>query len=151
MAWELINSNPQKDTGNKRSELDRLWDIFLFGKPKKMRSEGEGQRFLPVDLTETEDEVVLNAEIPGADPDEVEISLAGRMLTIRGERKEEQEGKEINYYFRESEYGPFSRSVELPTEVELDKASASYQNGILTIVLPKTEKAKKKEIKPPVE
>ena len=102
MAWELINSKPRKDTGNKRSELDRLWDIFLFGKPKKMlRFEGEGQRYLPIDLTETEDEVVLKAEIPGADPNEVEISITGRMLTIRGERTEEQEGKEINYYFRE--------------------------------------------------
>lgn len=147
MARELINSNPRKEKGDKSSELDRLWDIFLFGKPKKEELEEGGERVLPVDVRETRDGVVVKFEIPGADPSDVEISLSGRVLTIRGEKKEEQEGKEINYYFRERNFGSFSRSVEIPAEVQLDKASASYQNGVLTIVLPKTEEAKKKEFK----
>jgi len=81
----------------------------------------------------------------------VEISLSQDLLTIKGEKKQEKEEKEENYHFVERIYGSFSRSVRLPREVQSDKISATYKDGVLKITLPKSEEAKKKEIKIKVE
>ena len=117
------------------------------------RSRGEEEDgWLPaLDLTENPSELIVKAEIPGLDPKEVDISLADKLLTIKGEKKQEREEKEENYHLIERSFGSFSRSIQLPTEVKSDKISASYKNGILKIVLPKSEEAKKKEVKIKVE
>jgi len=83
----------------------------------------------------------------GMDPKDIDISLSDGMLTIRGEKKQEREEKETDYHLVERSYGAFTRSIHLPKEVQRDKISASYKNGILKITLPKSEEAKKKEIK----
>ena len=151
MAWELMNTHPFKDIEKVRSEMDRLLDTFLFGVPQK-RDLWEGAEWLPaVDVAEMKNEVVVNMEAPGMDPKEFDISLSEGTLTIRGEKKQEREEKEEDYRLIERRYGTFSRSIPLSQEVESDKIKASYKNGVLTIVLPKSKEAKKKEIKIKVE
>jgi HSP20 family protein len=85
------------------------------------------------------------------DQKDIDVSLSDGHLTIKGEKKKEKEEKEENYHFIERSYGTFTRSVQLPKEVKHDKISASYKNGILKVVLPKSEEAKKKEVKIKVE
>ena len=89
---------------------------------------------------------MVKAEVPGIDPDDINISLTGDTLTIKGEKKQEGEGEE-SYRLTERNYGTFTRSVRIPGEVQSDKISATYNNGILKIVLPKSERKKKREIK----
>jgi HSP20 family protein len=150
MAWELMNTNPFKDIEKTRSEMDRLWDTFLFGRPKTSGlAEEEWQPAM--DVSETESELVVNVEIPGMDPEDIDVSLSEGTLLIKGEKKPEAEEKEADYHLIERNYGTFIRSIPLPAGVQRDKISASYKNGILTIVLPKSEGAQKKEIKVKVE
>jgi HSP20 family protein len=146
MAWELINMNPFKDIEKVRSELDKLWDTFLFGRPQKGDFQGEGEWQPPIDVAETESELVVNVEIPGMDPKDIDISLSEGTLTIRGERKQEKENEEEDYHFIERNYGPFSRSIQIRREIESNNISASYKNGVLRITLPKSHEARK-EIK----
>jgi HSP20 family protein len=151
MAWELINTHPFEEIEKVRSEMDRLMDAFLFGVPQRGEF-GEEAEWLPaVDVAETENEVAVNVEIPGMDPKEFDISLKGGTLTVKGEKKQERVEGEENYHLVERRYGTFIRSILLPQEVESDKISAVYKNGILTVTLPKSEGAKKKEIKIKVE
>ena len=100
-----------------------------------------------IDLAEKDNELVVKCEVPGMDPKDINISLSNGVLTIRGEKKQEREEKEADYHLVERSYGSFSRSIQLPKQVQSEKISASYKNGILKITLPKSEEAKKKEIK----
>ena len=90
-------------------------------------------------------------ELPGIEKEDIEVNISGNLLTVKGEKKKEGEIKEENYYRLERSYGSFSRTVELPKEVQIEQARASFKNGVLEIRLPKTEEAKKKEIKVRVE
>jgi len=110
------------------------------------------QGFVPrVDITETEKDLVISAELPGVDEKDVELSLDQGVLTIRGEKKQDTETKDEDYYCKETFAGSFQRSLQLPSEVDQEKAAAKFKKGILTITLPKVvqEKptAKKIEIK----
>lgn len=130
--------------------MDRLWDSFLEGRP--MRKAEEGREWLPsIDVSETKNELVIKAELPGLDPKDIDISMNNGYLTIKGEKKHEKEEKDENYHLIEKSYGSFTRSVRLPREVQNDKIAASFKNGVLRITLPKSEEAKKKEIKIKVE
>jgi HSP20 family protein len=91
--------------------------------------------------------IVVKAEVPGLEPKDIDISLTGGVLTIKGEKKQEKEEKDENYHRIERSYGTFTRSVRVPQEVQSDKIEATYKNGVLKITLPKSEEAKKKEIK----
>jgi HSP20 family protein len=133
-----------------RRDMDRLWDSFLEGAPRR-RGEERGEWLPSLDVSETKNEVVVKAEVPGMDPKDIDLSLSDGVLTIKGEKKQEKEEKEANYHLVERSYGAFVRSVRLPREVQSDKISASYKDGILKIALPKSEEAKKKEIKIKVE
>jgi HSP20 family protein len=101
---------------------------------------------LAVDMYQSDDEVVIRAALPGLKPNDVEISITGDLLTIKGEFKEKTENKEKAYHLREHRYGAFERTISLPTEVVADKAKAEFEDGILTITLPKAEEAKPKVI-----
>jgi len=151
MAWELMNTNPFKDIEKARSEMDRLLDTFLFGRPQKGDIWEEIEWLPAIDVAETKNEIVVNVEIPGMDPKEFDISVSEGTLMIKGEKKQEKEEKEENYHLTERRYGTFIRSILLPQEVESDKIRASYKDGILKITLPKSEEAKKNEIKIKVE
>ena len=99
-----------------------------------------------IDIYEKDNVITVKADIPGAHPEDVKLSVEGNLLTIRGERKEENETKKENYYQLESSYGTFQRTVELPADVKAEAAKATYKNGILKVELPKAESHKKKEI-----
>ncbi len=153
MVTEITPGNsPWKEFDRIRSymdRMDRLLDTFFEGRPVT-RGEPVEQWAPSLDVSETRDDIVVEAEVPGIDPKDIDISLVGDTLTIRGEKKQEEE-KEENYHLMERNYGTFTRSIRLPVEVQSDKITASYKNGILTIVLPKSEGAHKKEIKVKVE
>lgn len=100
-----------------------------------------------LDVSETKDNIAVKAEVPGMDAKDIDISLANDVLTVKGEKKQQKEEKDENYHRVERSYGAFSRSIRLPREVQSDKIKANYKNGVLKITLPKSEEAKKKEIK----
>jgi HSP20 family protein len=104
-----------------------------------------------VDLFEDKNEIVIKAELPGMEKENVEVKLTDHMLTIKGEKKKAEEVKEENYYRSERSYGSFIRTLELPADVHADKVKASFKNGVLEVRLPKTEEAKTKEVKVKVE
>ncbi len=123
--------------------MDRLWDSFLERSPGR-----EDAEWLPaLDVSETKDEIVVKAEVPGMEAKDIDISLSGDVLTIKGQKKQEKKQKDENYHMSERSYGAFFRSVRLPQEVQGDKVAAQYKDGVLKITLPKSEKAKAKEIK----
>ena len=100
-----------------------------------------------VDIFETDNEVVVKAEMPGMNASDVDVRLENNVLTLKGERHFEKDAKEENYHRIEREYGTFTRSFALPRTVNGDKVSAEYRDGILKIVLPKKEETKPKAIK----
>jgi HSP20 family protein len=101
----------------------------------------------PVDIYENGDSLVLKAELPGINPDDVEIRVEDNTLYLKGERKFEKEVKEQNYHRVERTYGTFTRTFTLPNSVDADKVNASYKDGVLTLTMPKKEEAKPKTIK----
>jgi HSP20 family protein len=150
MTKELTIWRPFRELERMRREMDRLWDSFFEERPRR-RVEEVGEWLPSLDLSETKNDLVVKAELPGIDPKDIDISLANDVLTIKGEKKQEREEKEEDYHLIERSYGAFTRSIRLPREVQSDKINASYKNGILRVILPKSEEAKKKEIKIKVE
>jgi HSP20 family protein len=104
-----------------------------------------------VDVYEEKDDIVVKAELPGMDKDQIVVEISGSELILKGEKSKEEKVEEGNYYRCERSYGAFRRSVGLPTDVEADKIKAAFKNGVLEVRLPKTEKAKAREIKIKVE
>jgi HSP20 family protein len=100
-----------------------------------------------VDMYETEDELVIAAELPGLNQKDVHLTLAGDMLTIRGERQRPHEVTPDSYYRSERWWGKFERTLPLPIPVEAGKVKAAYRDGVLTVTLPKADEIKQKEIK----
>jgi HSP20 family protein len=138
-------------------DMDRMFEDF-FGRrvrpwwPERWFRGDEMEARPPVvDVFEEKDDVVVKAELPGMEKDNIEVNLTDHMLTIKGEKKKEEEVKKENYYRAERSYGSFVRSLELPREVQADKVKAAFKNGILEIRMPKTEEAKAKEVKVKVE
>ncbi len=114
-------------------------------KQEEWLTESEGQ--LTIDVYQTPTEIVIKSTIAGVKPEDIDISMTNDMITIKGNRKKDEEVKEEDYYYQECYWGPFSRSVILPVDVEVDNADAGMKNGILTIRLPKIEKIKTKKIR----
>jgi len=120
-----------------------LQDSFV--RPISMLAEGTAM--LPLDISENENEFIVKASLPGVRPEDVQITAHGDTLTIRGEIKEEQEKKDEHYHLRERRFGQFQRTVSLSTPISAEKAQANFENGVLTLVLPKAEEAKPNQIK----
>jgi HSP20 family protein len=150
MPRELVPWRPFRDLERVRREMDRLWDSFFEERPTRRVAE-MGEWLPSLDVSETKNDIVVKAELPGMDTKDVDISLINDVLTIKGEKKQEKEEKEEDYHFVERSYGSFTRSIRLLRDVQSDKISASYKNGVLKITLPKSEEAKKKEVKIKVE
>jgi HSP20 family protein len=131
-----------------RNEFDRLFERFFEDWPFGFSS-ARGEWMPSVEVFETAKEIVVNAELPGMDPKNIDISLHDGVLTLRGERKREEEEKDGAFHRIERSSGAFSRSIRLPSEVDPDKVKANYKHGILKIKLPKTkeESVKKIEVK----
>ena len=139
----LIRWEPAREMMTLREAMDRLFDD-AFTRPLSIA--GNGWAVPAVDMYQTDNEVVVKAALPGMKADDVQLNVTGEVLTIKGEIKQKDEVKEKAYHLREQRWGSFERSVILPTDVVADKAKADFENGILTITLPKAEEAKPKSI-----
>jgi len=134
-----------------RTEMDRLFDRFTggFGMMPFPSFRSELAVTVPspaVDLTEDETSFRLSAELPGMNEKDVEVSLSGTTLTIKGEKKQEREEKDKGYYLSERSYGSFQRAFTLPEGADGEKIAASFANGVLTVTVPKTAQAAPKKI-----
>jgi HSP20 family protein len=127
-----------------RNEMDRLYERFFDWRP--LRRFGEAGEWPSIDMSETEKEILVRADVPGMEAKDIHVSIDGNVLTLRGERKQEKEEKGENFHRVERSYGSFSRSISLPAGVAQDKVKASYKRGILKITLPKTQKESVKKI-----
>ncbi len=125
-----------------RRNMENLWDRFLM-EPDLFGQMEDAPWFPAADINDNEKEVIVTAELPGLSPDDVDIKASGDILTIRGEKKSEE--KDDTHY--ERYFGSFERSFQLPSEVNSDKADATFKNGVLKIKLPKSESESGKSIK----
>ena len=142
---DIVPWKPFTELTTLRRDLDSLWDRFFPEAPFFERY--TTHEWLPtIDLTETKDKLVVKAELPGLEAEDVELTLADDVLTIQGEKKEEKEEKDEHHFFVERYTGSFERQIRLPAHVKTDKVDAKFDKGVLTITLPKTEEAKKKVI-----
>jgi len=156
-ARELAPWRPFVDLTRWERDMERMMDDFF---DRRMRPWWPERWFRTDDLLtnapaldvfEDKDDLVVKAELPGMEKDNVEVNLTDHTLTIRGEKKKEEEVKEEKCYKSERSYGSFVRTLQLAATVATDKVKASFKNGVLEVRLPKTEEAKKKEIKVKVE
>ena len=157
-----VKKRPQAETpvpemwGSFRSEMDRLFEKFArgFGLPS-LRSmadfEPPWRSFIfsapPIDMSEDDKAYKISAELPGLDAKDVEVSVLGDRLVLKGEKRQQQEEKNKNYYHSERTYGLFQRSFELLAGVDRDKIAAEFSKGVLTITLPKTVTMQKQQKK----
>ena len=142
---ELMPWRPMIGLTSLMRDMDDLWNRFFTNVPSIRQIEGEWNP--SVDITETKENFVVKAELPGLDGKDVNVSITGNLLTIKGEKKKETEDKDENRHYVERFFGSFQRSFQLPANVKSDKIDASFDKGVLKVTLPKTEEAKKKEIK----
>jgi HSP20 family protein len=143
VAMSIRSRSAKGELERMRKEMDRIWDRFS----QEFSTSTSGQDWNPaLDLTETENSLVVEIEIPGINPDNIDISITADVLTFTGEKKKEAEEKGKTYHLVERIYGKFSRSIRLPTTVNPDQVEARYKDGILRITLGKTEVAKSKRI-----
>ena len=132
-----------------RTEMDRLFDRFTtgFGWPSlalpSFPAGGAGNGFAvpAVDVTEDDKAYRIAAELPGMDEKDVEVAVSGGTLTIKGEKRQERETKEPNYYLSERSYGSFQRAFALPDGIDRDRIEAGFAKGVLTVTLPKKPEA----------
>jgi HSP20 family protein len=142
----LMRWQPFSDVVTLRQAMDRWAEDSFAGAPHVTGLFGEGTG-MPVDMYQTDDNVVIKASVPGIKAEEVDITISGDTLSIKGETRTEQEVKKENYFRQERSYGAFSRSIVLPRSLQTDKADATFENGVLTITIPKAEEIKPKQIK----
>lgn len=135
--------DPFTDLGSLRSAIDQVFGDFM-GRTRPTRF--YAGVYPALNITEHGDDLYLRAELPGINPKEVDISATPDSITIKGERKTAPAGEGLAYHQREREFGHFRRIIDLPTRINTDKIAASYVNGILTVVLPKAEETKPKQI-----
>ena len=145
MPHDLSEWRPFREVSRLRREMDRLWDDY-FGPGRRGLQPLQAEFAPAVDVKESAEAVVVKAEVPGIDAQDINISVTGDVLTIKGEKKSEREEKDENYHVVERNYGSFSRSLKLPMAVDLDKIEAKYEKGVLTVTCPKKEAVKPKAI-----
>ncbi|MBM3136932.1 MAG: Hsp20/alpha crystallin family protein [Chloroflexi bacterium] len=138
----LIRWDPLREVSEVRSLMDRAFDDFFSRSP--ITYDGIGS--IDINMLQTDDDVIVKASIPGVKPEDINISVSGDTLTLRGEIKEDQEFKDANYHIREMRQGSFARTMTLPVKVDSDKAKAEFENGVLSLTLPKAEEIKPKTI-----
>jgi HSP20 family protein len=141
----LIKWEPLSDLVSLRDAMDRLFEdsfVPMRGLPAVFGAQG-----LALDMYETNDSVVVKSAVPGVKPEEIEITITGDVLTIKGETKTEEKVEKSNYIRQERRYGALQRSVQLPGSLVTEKAEASFENGVLTLTIPKSERSKPKTVK----
>lgn len=148
-------SSPTDSFFGLRRELDRVFDSFFsdFDRfPSLTNWDTSLTSFRPkINLSETDKEIKIEAELPGMDEKDIEVTLKNNTLILKGEKKYKNEQKKDDYHYVESSYGSFTRAIELPEEIDQEKIEANFKNGLMSITIPKVEKpqstAKKIEVK----
>jgi HSP20 family protein len=134
----LVRWDPARELDSFQTDMNRLFDSFFGSRPN-----GAPRRWIPaIDLVETEDHLVLKADLPGLGEDDVDIEIKDNVLTVSGERKDEHEEKGEGFYRVERSFGGFSRSLTLPRGVDADAVSARFDRGVLEVRIPKPEERK---------
>jgi HSP20 family protein len=134
----IVRWDQGREVDSLQSEVNRLFDTFFGGRP----ANGVRRWVPPMDLVETDDHLVLKADLPGLDSDDVNIEVKDGVLTVSGERKTEHEERADGFYRVERAFGGFSRSMSLPQQVDAEQISASFDKGVLEVRIPKPEERK---------
>jgi HSP20 family protein len=143
----LVRWDPTRELDSLQGEMNRLFSTF-FDTPKGGNGNGGARRWIPpMDLVETQDHFVLKADLPGMSEQDVNIELENSVLTIAGERKAEHEEQHEGYYRLERATGTFSRALTLPEGIDPDAVTAAFDNGVLTVRIPKPEQAKPRRVR----
>ncbi len=152
MPWKKRSALPERRRSEDpfdvlHREINELFDGYYRGFGSLGRRMAGSMGF---EVSETDDEIRVKAELPGMDENDITVELEEDMLVIRGERKEEKEAKKRNYHVSEMSYGGVHRSIPLPARIDREKAKAKFKRGVLTLTLPKTEAAKAQRKRIPV-
>ena len=142
----LRRTDPLRDLVSLREAMNQLFEDSIVRPGSGNMVPRVGGR-LAVDMYETDEAVVVKSAIPGVDPADIDISIQNDTLTIKGETKIEEEMAEANYVVREHYHGSFSRSLSIPVSIKANEAEAEFEDGILTLTLPKADELKPKAIK----
>lgn len=145
MRDTIVRWDPFRDLVSIQDELNRLFGRTFTG-VEATRPTAAGSWMPAMDVFETEDEIVATVELPGIDPDDVEVAVEDATLTISGSREFSSEVREESYHRIERRYGSFSRAITLPQTADTEKVEAAFDKGVLTVEVPKVEKAKPKKI-----
>ena len=140
----IVRYNPFRELRTMQEQMNRLLDLAWNREAGEELKEGIWQP--PVDIYEDEETVVIKAEVPDIDQKDIEVRIEDNTLTLRGERKLDQSVRKDNYHRVERYYGPFQRSFSIPPTIDQEKVKASCDRGVLTVILPKKEEKKPKQI-----
>ena len=144
---KIVRWEPFHEVVSLRDAMDRLFEES-FITPRFFAAPREGMAgTLPLDVIERQNDIVVKASVPGLRPEDIDINVVGDTLTIKGVVKSEQKEEKANYVYQERRFGSFQRALTLPALVQSDRAQAEYDNGVLTLTLPKIEAVKPKQIK----
>ena len=142
----LVRFNPMRDMFGFRNRMNHLFDDFFCPVTKDDENLSVWNWKPVVDVYDNDDNIVIKAELPGVEKENIVIDVKGRFLTLKGERSSENNIEEDRYHRRERTYGKFERVFTLPAEVDSEKITADYKDGILTIDIPKPEEKKTRQI-----
>ena len=143
---QLVKFNPVRDIFSLRNRMNHIFDELFYPVNRDQAELSMGRWNPVVDVYDNDDSVVIKAELPGIEKEDIEIDVKDRVLTLKGERSSENEVKDDNYYRRERCFGKFERSFTLPADVDPDKIKADYKDGVLKIDIPKPEEKKPRQI-----
>jgi len=143
---EIVRSEPRSELTSLRDAIDRLFEDSFVGPGVFGLSAGPAA-LVPLDVYETRDKLVVKLSVPGVKPEDIDVTVTGDLLTIKGEFKSEETTEKRHYLLNERRAGSFCRQVALPMGVNADKVSATYEGGVLVLEMPKAEGAKSKSIK----
>jgi HSP20 family protein len=134
--------DPSRELRQMQDNMDRLWRSFGFG-----GGDGEAEAWsIPLDVVQEGDNIVVNASLPGVNPEDIDVSIENDVLMIKGHSREERERREGDYLMRERRTGSFHRALRLPDTVDFDRAQSHYEKGVLSIIFPKMESKKARRL-----
>jgi HSP20 family protein len=142
----VVRWDPFRDMVSMRSQMDRLMDEWLRASNNWENGENGHAIRLALDVSENEGSFTVRASIPGVHPEDLDVSFSDNALTIKGETREEHIGENERFHLRERRFGQFMRTIALPVAVDADNINAHFENGVLTLTLPKAEETKPRKI-----
>lgn len=145
VRWRGREWDPLRELGEWQRDMANLFESSLETLPERISKEATWAPSM--DITEDKENIMVKVDLPGVKQQDIDIEVTGKTLTIKGERKHEEEKKEKNYHRVERFYGSYARTVTLPEYVDMEKIKAEYKNGVLELSIPKKEEAKPKQIK----